>query len=807
MKKLLTMLGVISMTASTFSVTSCSMVNLKKQSIKNKVENLMNISSTLLRGSIVQNASQDNASKLAFDSNYLNDLIGNSKANDLTPKIKTDGETRISHLHETYFDNQDLSRNAINNDLNNNFLTDSVKSPKSSLDKVSAIFVIISSVLKTNGGIHPSISGLIQGVIPELGLNDDLAEKLNPETINPIADLIGKLAVPLTNALGFLQNSNAFYSVLKNFFNSEFENAVKEKNQEEILKGVKNFIDETNFEGFDKVLDLLVNTILTMDKNQDELTGQMILNASLNRVNNIFARSSGQDKNIIADNKIYSDLVKNFDKNLGDVIGKFLKSLSNDSKITDFKSVITPILEVPENIKDLLFVIAGFLRYISSIDFSQYDPISDENLFSSSQSNNDFLSELNKKTLKAVPFKTEILLKNLKTITDTNLNKNGKQLQKLFYMLFNSGEKVTNIDENINMLSLISKISSPFIGQNQKNNYSSLLYGIGKGIAVWKGWSFFGIGGDQIGNLLRWVIGDGLGFNSDLSGLREVIEIIKGLGIEIDIKISDNSTRQLKHFFNALWDKDSTLLKDITGKQISLFSLFDNPVIAGLKISEIINLIYENIVSSGNEQENNGDKMKTGLNILSNSLKEDNYTLWYKEKGVLVPLESQYKKYNALQAFIISSSKNGVYLKNGDNEINENVKGSKAAMNALGTDYSSNGVQTNKFRQNSILAGVEYIFDDQITTGILDDVEKAFTDIQKINDGVSNSVYKKLIQDENFKTKLVSHSNIDEANKEQNITYKTTYIDPFTNKNYVYEIQLILKTDANSWKINSIKKI
>ncbi len=818
MKKIISILAVMSVTTSTLSVTSCSMINLKKASIINKVNNLTQISETLLRGSMIQNASQETNTGFAYDSNYLNNLVYSSKVNSLIPLFNTDQETTLNNLRDLYFDSQDLNRAAINQ-LQENFLNDEVKAPITSVKNIAGTLIFAITTLQSNGGIHPSISGLIQGAIPQLGLNDDLVNSLNSKNIQPIAKLIQKINEPLSKTIGFLQESNVIYGVLKNFFNSEFENAIKEKNIEEIFKWIINFLNEVNLSGGAKILDNLINSILMEDKKAEELNGQMILNASLNKFNNIFARVLNQEDKIISNEDIY-DLNKSFDKNLGKIIGDFFQQIEKNNLNLNIETILKLVFEKTENITDILFIISGLLKYISSIDFASYIPLSNDYLFDSKKLNNDFLKELNNLSLKENPYSTEKLLKNLSTITSIEKNLDGKQMQKLFYLLFNSGEKVTNIDQNVGLIGLISKLSSPILGQNKKNNYSSLLYGIGNGVAIWKGWSFGGIGPDQVGNVLRWVIGDGFGFNSDFSGLNKVIEILNGIGITIDLKVSEKTTSQLKHLFSAIWDEDSTLIEDLTGQKISLYSIFKNEIASGITISKLIDLIYKNIAQAdpNNKMEieksidKKAEKLAIGLDIISKEIVNDKYQLWYKSKNS----EKQFIEnsltgdYNPLQALILSSTRNGLYLKINENPIivNEKVKGSKASMYALGTDFDSNGNQVfSNFRQSSIMQGLEYIFDDKITNYILEDIVKAFNDINMIDTEVSNNIYKKLIQSKNFKTKNLSYVNIDKADLVQSITYQTTYFDPFNNKSFNYEINLILKPDQASWKINNIKRV
>ncbi|WP_339029385.1 hypothetical protein [Spiroplasma endosymbiont of Cantharis nigra] len=818
MKKIISIFAATSMMVSTLSVTSCSMINSKKVSIINKIDNLTQISSTLLRGSMIQNASQEVNKGFAYDSNYLNNLVYNSKVNSLMPLFNTGQETTLNNLRDLYFDNQDLNRNAING-LHQDFLNDKVKAPISSIQNISSILIFVITTLQSNGGIHPSISGLIQGAIPQLNLSDDLVNSLDSKNIQPIAKLIQNINEPLSKTIGFLQESNVIYGILKNFFNSEFQNSLKEKNIDEIFKWIINFLNEVDLSGGTKVLDNLINSLLLQDKKAEELNGQMIINASLNKVNNIFARILNQDDKIIDNDNIYA-LNKSFDKNLGKIIGEFLKKIEKDNLNLNIETIFKLVFEKTENITDILFIISALLKYISSIDFSSFIPISNDYLFDSKKLNNDYLIELNNLSLKENPYSTELLLKNLSTITSIENNFDGKQMQKLFYLLLNSGEKVTNIDQNVGLISLISKLSSPILGQNKKNNYSSLLYGIGYGLAIWKEWSFGGVGPDQVGNVLRWVIGDGLGFNSNFSGLNKVIEILNNLGITIDLKVSENTTTQLNHLFSAIWDEDSTLIKDLTGEKISLYSIFKNEIVSGFTISKLIDLIYNNIskvdpnniITKEKNIDKKAEKLSIGLDIISKEIVNEKYQLWYQsnnsEKQFIQ--NSQTGDYNALQALILSSTRNGLYLKINEDPIivNQKVKGSKASMYALGTDFDLNGNQVfTNFRSSSIMEGLEYIFDDKITNYILEDIVKAFNEINIIDSGVSNNIYKKLIASKNFRTKILSYVNIDKGNLEQSITYQTIYIEPFTNKNFNYEINLILKPNQLSWKINNIKRV
>ncbi|AGR42024.1 hypothetical protein [Spiroplasma diminutum] len=816
MKKLIILLGAISIGTSTLSVASCSMVNSTKQSVKNKVDNLVKISSTLMRGTVIQNASQNLKNQFAYDSNFLNTLISNSKANDLLPSFKTDNQTTLKQLNDSYFNNQDLSRSKIN-EKNENFLTENVKKPTSSTDEFSSTFVVAASAIKSNGGIHPSISGLLQGILPSLNLSDDLIESLSSQNLMSIAQMIEKISKPLSHTLAALQESNAFYAVLKNFFNSDFENSVKEKNNTNIFKWVNQFLEEIDLSGFADIFDNLINSILSQDMQSEQLTGEMILNASLNKISNIFARMSEQSNKIVDKNKIYS-LDKNFDKTLGSIIGEFFKKLNPNLNDFNINSLLNLFIKEPENIVDLLFVISSLLKHISSVDFSIFTPENDEYLFDNNKNNNQFLEENAKLTLKQNPYSTKRILKNLSTITNAKEDFKGKQLQKMFYLLFNSGEKVTNIEENITSFSLISKLSSIPLLQNKKNNYSSVLYGLGNGLAVWQGWSFAGIGPDQVGNALRWVLGDGLGFNSDFSGLNKVLDILKGFGVEINFKVSASSTQHLKHLFSALWDEDSTLLKDITGKQISLYSLFTNEIVTGMTISDIFDLVYKNIESNesnkrntkSNITERKAEKLANGLDILSKALINENYELWFKKGNKFNKFEehSNNGKYTALQTMIIASKKGGLYLKINDSAINENIKGAKAAMYALGTDYDSDGNQINSsFRSDSFLEALESIVDDPITNNILDDLLNGFSDIRKINDNISNTIYKKLIKDNNFTTKKINYENIDNNNLDQSIKYQIIYKDPFQNKIFEYEVNLLLKVNETSWQINTIKRI
>ncbi|AUM62562.1 hypothetical protein [Spiroplasma monobiae] len=808
MKKILELLCVISISASTFSVASCSFINTEKQSIKNKVENLMNISSVLLRGTMIQKSNEGNKELSSYDSNFLNTIVGNTKAIDTIKGFDTDRETSINDLHSTYFDMQDLSRDAINS-KNNNFLSNNVKSPSGPLDQYGDTLVLIISILKANGGIHPSLSGIIEGILPQINIGDEkLANNLTSNKLKPISNFLEQTGPELTKLIGFLQESKILNSVLKNFFNSEFINAIKDKD----ISSTSSWIDETvkniDFKGLLNSLDNFINSSLTIDKKAEELTGQMIINASLNRISNIFARASQQLDKVIGNENLYEPLGSKFDTNLGEIIAKFLEKIGSKDETFDFSKFLTLIISEPENIVDFIFFISGILKYISSIDFSQYNPKDDKNLFSSEKSNNDFLEELNNKNLKENPFSSKTLFKNLIEITDTNKDPFGKQTQKLFYMLFNSGKSPTNIDKNITLINLFVKLKSG--SNNLKNNYSSLLYGLGNGIAVWQEWNYKNFGPDSVGNLFRWVIGDGLGHNSDFSGLNKVLDILGDLGIKIDLRVSEETTDQLKHLFNSIWDENSTLFKDLLGLETNLYSIFSIKISSNGTISEILRLIYNSIEG---ETINQGQKLKEGISIVAKNLISEEFTLWYKNKGKLEQFKDfSYENkgnYNALQVLILASKRSGLILSTNNQEPNNlNIKGNKAIMAALGTLYDNNGNQiNNNFKEESLLAGVEKIFDDEIVKNVLDDIANGFIEIKNLNSKIIKEVYLPLIKSENFKTKLISKENIDKKNKIQQIKYITTYKDPFLGKEFRYQVILTLALNDQSWKVEKIKLI
>ncbi|WP_338985516.1 hypothetical protein [Spiroplasma endosymbiont of Diplazon laetatorius] len=825
MKKLISFLGIISITASTGSVAACSTVNNIKTSIKNKIQNLTQVSSTALRGAMIQNASQDTlaANELAYDADYLTGLINSGKAKTLMPGFKTDSETTVGSLMKNYFNGQNINRNEINNLSKSEnpsysdsaFLTDQVKSPVGSADSLGSMLTLIISAIKSNGGVHPSLSGLIQGLLPELGLSPSAASGVGP--MEDISKLLDSAAVPLAILIKALSGSNLAYSLISNLLNANFLNDSKE-GKTNITNGLMSALSSVNFvpliigllelmNHFDILIptfDMLVNSVLTMDK-VENMTNKQVMNATNRRLYNVFAALSGQTDKIVKDvNVLYSDVDYTFEKDFGELMGVFFENLNNINT-SNITLVIT----------DLLFVVTGLLQRITSVDFGGFKPSNNQNLFSESDKNIDYLKLLGSNNFKR--FETKLLFKNLSIAL--NSDSEGLNTAKLFSLLFESGsEKIVNLDKpgfggwTIKITGFLLGLGGYYEGSE---GLSSLIFALGYGIGKWQNINYtvlgIGVGPVQVGNILKGAI-DNFVENRSISGLDSLFDFIKTFGVNVPFRFKND--KLLKESWKALWSKESTFLKTVIGGEnnISLETILAGPVYEGKTISEILDFIYNAINSSTPnnqklkelEQETKG--MANGLQDISKALSDTKYSIFTKNGNAYNGTGSNAEnKYTALQVLMITSGLNGLYI-SVDGVKNTSITGAKAAMYALGTNFDANGKQLGEFRQDSLLSGLEKIVDDKSVDSLLDQIVKGFAEVNSVKNNLSNTVYKPLIQDNNFKTKVESHYGIDQGMDEAGITYTTTYKDPNTKKTFNYEIKLLLEAGALDWQIKSIKR-
>ncbi|QHX36567.1 Vmc-like lipoprotein signal peptide domain-containing protein [Spiroplasma sp. BIUS-1] len=834
MKKLISILGIISITASTASVASCSTVNNKLTSIKNKVNNLTNVSSTVLRGVMIQNASQELNDGLPYDADYLYGLISSSKANDLMPGFKTDNQTTVGSLKNNYFGKQGFNRKDINNwDHPSNasysdkeFLTDKVKSPNGPADSIGSMLTLVISAIKSNGGINPSISGLLEGVLGQLPLSESSIGSVSKDKMEGISSILSSASEPLAILIKALSKSNFAYGAISNLLNINFLNDLKE-GKTSLLDGIMSTLSSINFlplitgllellNYFDiltPLLDTLVNSILTMD-NKQNMTNKQVMNATNKRLYNIFATLSGQNDKVITDkDELYKDVDYNFEKQFGEVMAGFFKNMSN----INTSNIITII-------PDILFVVAGILQRITSVDFETNVAQNNQDLFDNNSikknRNQDFLIKLGNESFNKHNFSTKILINNLRISLTSD--ENGYNLIKLFALLFESaGTNDGRIDLSYTestaawIARLIGSAFTLGLNYGGQEGLSPLLFAIGNGIAVFLKINVAGVGPNHVGNIFKALI-DKIILNKDISGIQGLLETF---GAKLPFTLSNESIKIMKNAWDALWSKDSTMLKDIIGgdKNISLQTILEGPVYKGKTISEIMELIYNAINSSSSntqrykklKEESTG--LAKGLQDISSALVYNKYKMYYGEgenKTEHNPLSYEEKDgYTALQVLMVASNAKGIYISI-DGKENNKVKGSKAAMSALGTDFDENGKQINTaFRDNSLLLGLKNIIDDKSIDSLLDQIVKGFANVNNVKKDVSNKVYKTLIQSKNFKTKVKSYYGIDEGNVEAGITYVTTYTDPKTHKSFNYEVKLNLNIDSTDWKVTSIKRV
>ncbi|WP_339034769.1 hypothetical protein [Spiroplasma endosymbiont of Cantharis rufa] len=812
MKKIISLLGIVSITASTASVTSCSTINNKKKSVINKVKNLTQISSTLLRGAMVQNASQKVNYGLAYDANYLLDLIHSSRAEELMPGFNTNYQTDMSSLNGSYF-NQSLKREEINkiakvdgsND-NGPFLTDNVKSPVGAADSIGSLLTVFIGIIKSNGGIHPNSSGLIQSFLPQLNLSEDNVDKFSSQKMASISNTLDQWAEIIAIIIKIAVSAKLPYTLISNLLNVNFLTALRENNwkiiNESIIKTLLN-ID------FVSILDLLVNSILRVDKIEN-LTNKKIMNAAIKRSNNIFAKLSGQKDKVIKNiDELYQDIDFNFENKFGDVFAGFLNNLNN----LDTSNIFSIIF-------DALFVISAILQRITSIDFSQDTPQSHDDLYSykgevgrREKRNLKFLKELADNEFENSQFSTKTLIKNFSIALNAKDN-DGLNFAKLLGLLFQSGSSKTIDISKPGILgwvpSLLAKLGTLSGDYKGVEGFSPILYAIGNGFAQWKNIKInvIGeIGPNQIGNFVKAII-DAFIENRSINGLDSLFDFLKTFGVNIPLRF--NQDEMMKSAWKTLWSSESTFLKTIIGgeKNISLQTILSSQIYNGKTISEILDFIYYSISSTNpnyikvKDLKESTIGLTDGIRDISSALIEDKYSIFY---GQDTPYKEGINKYTALQTLMITNNKNGLYI-DIDQKKNKNVKGIKSAMFALGNDYDENGRQKNIFREKTILSGLEKILDDSNINDLLDQILLGFKDVNKMKSDLTTYYYRPLIQNDNFKTKILSYKGIDEQNTDAIIKYRTLYTIPYSNATFTYEIELILLNGSDEWKINSIER-
>ncbi|WP_339029386.1 hypothetical protein [Spiroplasma endosymbiont of Cantharis nigra] len=812
MKKIISLLGIVSITASTASVTSCSTINNKKKSITNKVNNLTQISSTLLRGVMVQNASQKTNYGLAYDANYLLDLINSSRAKELMPGFNTSFQTDMSSLNSSYF-NQSLTREEINkiakvNGSNDNspFLTDNVKSPVGAADSLGSLLTIFIGIIKSNGGIHPNSSGLIQSFLPQLNLSEDNVDKFSSEKMASISNTLDQWADIIAIIIKIAVSAKLPYTLISNLLNVNFLTALRENDWKFIKESIiKTFLNID----FLSILDLLVNSILRVD-NIENLTNKKIMNATIKRSNNIFAKLSGQkDKVIKNTDELYQDIDFDFENKFGDVFAGFLNNLNN----LDTSNILSIIF-------DALFVISAILQRITSIDFSQDTPQSHDDLYSykgevgrREKKNLKFLKELANTEFENSQFGTKTLIKNLSIALNAKDN-DGLNFAKLLGLLFQSGSSKTLEISKPGILgwvpSLITKLATLSGDYKGAEGFSPLLYAIGNGFAQWKNIKInvIGeIGPNQIGNFVKAII-DTFIENRSINGLDSLFDFLKTFGVNISLRF--NQDEIMKKSWKTLWSSESTFLKTIIGgeKNISLQTILSSQIYEGKTISEILDFIYYSINSTNPNYrkikylKESSTGLTDGIRDISSALVEDKYSIFY---GQDTPYKEGINKYTALQTLMITNNKNGLYI-NFDEKKNKNVKGIRSAMFALGNDYDEDGRQKNTFREKTILSGLEKILDDSDINDLLDQILLGFKDVNKIKSDLTTYYYKPLIHNNNFKTKILSYKGIDEQDTDAIIKYRTLYKMPYSKATFTYEIELLLLNGSDEWKISSIER-
>ncbi|KAF5301275.1 hypothetical protein FQR65_LT19253 [Abscondita terminalis] len=122
-------------------------------------------------------------------------------------------------------------------------------------------------------------------------------------------------------------------------------------------------------------------------------------------------------------------------------------------------------------------------------------------------------------------------------------------------------------------------------------------------------------------------------------------------------------------------------------------------------------------------------------------------------------------------------------------DFDETLTGRKAAMQALGMNYSN----LNEFRENSLLSGLKKVVENPSIMNIFDQIIDGFTKTTNDKNDYSKEYFEPMINSSNFENILISNSKMNTELGEEKIVYETIFTDPISKKEFNYEIVLLLK--------------
>ncbi|QGS51804.1 MOLPALP family lipoprotein [Spiroplasma tabanidicola] len=476
MKKLLAIVSALSMSTTVFSVTSCSLVNYKKQYIKNKVDSIVDVASVASRGAILNDAE-------GISVDYLNNYIGSKKMNDMLPTFKATPQAKVSDfVNATFEDPLDKKFYTGLGDSNGYTLDDGI-SPDSFADSIIDTGSTALSAIKSAGGIKPSLGGILESLLPEVGgfLSDDGVDfKMSDNALNTFEKL-APYAQQLLNDFG----KTGIVSILcRLFFNINFINSgtLDQDALKELVTILTGGPDKSTVVPF--ILEDYINEIMFNDfkgkyqptkeelENQDpevpidvnlQLTPKVVQQSALVRLNKLLIRLSGRniDANTPETDPIRLQLEMDdyhpidkpefFKENLGENI---LYLVKNKDKL-NYVAII-------ENISDLFFILCSLIINIGIFDFEQMDntlstSLGSDSLFYFQGINSNMAEVLDNKTFASIMNNQKDEKKRMLVIDYNNsINSSGMPNKTKFsaYKLLKNITRAVNVKDSKSMYSM-----------------------------------------------------------------------------------------------------------------------------------------------------------------------------------------------------------------------------------------------------------------------------------------------------------------------------------------------------------------
>ncbi|QBQ07871.1 MOLPALP family lipoprotein [Spiroplasma gladiatoris] len=862
MKKLITILSVVSISSTMASVSACSLVNYEKQYIKNKVNTIMDVASVASRSAIINDVE-------GIDVDYLNKYIGNQKINKTLPKFSASQQTITKSVVESTF-GQLLDRKFYEElDQNSAYSLEGKKTADSYADSIVTNGSLILSTIKTAGGIKPSLGGVIEGLIPQLSsLLSNVSNEFN--ITNNYVNNINSLAPYGQLLIKDLDNTKLVSTLLKlilniNFINDkEIDDSVINGLLPLLVKDNSGDLSNTKNTTIPLILEHYINNVMFKNfkgtyTNSNKapgnisLTPKVVQQSALVKLNKLLIRLNGKKddnskKQLLRDDYEPIENAKWIRENIGENLGYLINNFSNLNYVG-----------ILESIDDVFYIIGALLINLGIFDFEtdfNKNPTAN-NLFNDSLDNKTYFKNMNsqdsddKMVIKfdsqlqqkngvktngvknTVTFSSYKMLKNLTKATDPN-NKDGRDMQRILFLLLysNSPQKEDySLKTDMNILDLLPLGSSN--SQYEENDIvgvDSLLGGIVQGLgyklfdilkSVTLPPSLKDIAGLAASRLLGVTV-DSIANDKNIQGLGS---LLNSLSSSTGLSISKNNIKLLEHGYQALWDEKSTLLTDLLNmklgdKPLNLKNLFSMKLTASITINTVLKMFSEIYSDTSKLRAQFNSKFETwssggvkdGIATLSKSL-GDKLKIYYSDKinndnGVVNSqpdknLNDKNGEYNRITTALSLIKYPGLALRDSSYSLDNK----KTYIGTKGVMYSLGYVEgQDKFIDETPLKALEQIFDDSNFKNLENAIINDFNYIGSVKEQYIKDNIEIFTDYKNFNTELVSYSNIEDESNPGKIEFKIEYISPKDKSKHVYNIKLSEYANLKNWTIESITK-